>query len=171
MAVEWPSAERWLMGSASVDSLAGNHINMLCDTIGVRWGGSPAERRAAEYIRGQFDEFGLENTAIEDFDVNTWDSASSSISIVGESDRTIDVRASMFCPALDVTAPLVDVGFAMAHEVEPLGSRLDGAIALVAGAYRYKAGTAGRPGRRSGDHTVRSRRSADFPRPRWRLAR
>ena len=135
MAVEWPSAERWLMGSASVDSLAGNHINMLCDTIGVRWGGSPAERRAAEYIRGQFDEFGLGSAAIEDFEVNTWHSASSSISIVGESDRIIDVRASMFCPAVDVTTSLVDVGFGMAHEVEPLSSRLNGAIALISGAF------------------------------------
>ena len=54
MTVDWSTAERWLMGSASTDSLANKHINMLCDSIGIRWGGSEGERHAAEYIRSQF---------------------------------------------------------------------------------------------------------------------
>ena len=135
MVVEWLSAERWLMGSASVDSLTSKHINTLCDTIGVRWGGSANERRAAEYIRGQFDEFGLEAAVIEDFDVDTWESTASSITIQGEDDRGIDVRPSLFCPSVDVTAPLIDVGFGMPHELEPLLSKLEGAVVLIAGAY------------------------------------
>ena len=135
MVVEWLSAERWLMGSAFVDSLTSKHINTLCDTIGVRWGGSANERRAAEYIRGQFDEFGLEAAVIEDFDVDTWESTASSIKIQGEDDRGIDVRPSLFCPSVDVTAPLIDVGFGMPHELQPLLSKLEGAVVLIAGAY------------------------------------
>ena len=46
MTVEWDDAERWLMGSAWVDSLATTHINMLCDEIGPRWG-SPANLRGS----------------------------------------------------------------------------------------------------------------------------
>ena len=48
--------------------------------------------------------------------------------------RGIDVRPSLFCPSVDVTAPLIDVGFGMPHELEPLLSKLEGAVVLIAGA-------------------------------------
>lgn len=135
MKVDWNAAESWLMGNAWIGSLAHDHVRTLCDTIGSRWGGSDGERRAADYIRGQFESFGLQGASIEEFDLNTWESGSASIVINGESDRSLDVRPSLFCPAVDVTAPLVDVGFGMAHELAPLTARLSGAIALVSGAY------------------------------------
>ena len=101
MTVDWSTAERWLMGSASIDSLANKHINMLCDSIGIRWGGSQGEWRAAEYIRSQFESFGLQSASIENFQVNSWEATSADILISDETDRTIDARASLFCPSLN----------------------------------------------------------------------
>ena len=135
MTVDWPSAESSLMGNAWVCSRANDHVNMLCDSIGVRWGGSEGERRAAEYIRSRFEEYGLQETSTEEFEVDTWEATSSSISIDGEDDRILDVRPSLFCQSVTATAPIVDAGFGMAHEVGPLTGRLDGAIALISGAY------------------------------------
>ena len=71
MTVDWPSAESSLMGNAWVCSRANDHVNMLCDSIGVRWGGSEGERRAAEYIRSRFEEYGLQETSTEEFEVDT----------------------------------------------------------------------------------------------------
>ncbi len=135
MGVDWPSAERMLMGNAWIGSQANDHINMLCDSIGVRWGGSEGERRAAEYIGSRFEEYGLHGTSMEEFDLDTWEATASSIKIAGEEDRPIDIRPSLFCPPVTATAPLVDVGFGMAHEVEPLRASLGGAIGLIAGGY------------------------------------
>ena len=131
MAVDWSSAERSLMGGAWVGSQAPDHIYTLADSIGIRWAGTDAERRAAEYIRSRFDEYGLVSSAIEEFDLKTWDSSYSSISIVGEEDRGLDVRPSLFCPAVSVTGPLVNVGFGMLHEIEPLKDVLAGSVALI----------------------------------------
>ena len=137
MSVDWPSAERLLMGSAWIGSQANDHINMLSDEIGVRWGGTDGERRAAEYIKSRFEEYGLQNSTIEEFEVDTWEATSSSITLVGtgEEDRLIDIRPSLFCPPVNATASLIDVGFGMEHEVEPLRASLDGSIALISGAY------------------------------------
>ncbi len=135
MTIDWKTAESWLMGNAWVGSLAGDHVSMLCDTIGTRWGGSDGERRAADYIRGQFESFGLEDSAIEEFDANTWETRSASITLNGEIPRQLDVRPSLFCPPISITAPLVDVGFGMAHETEPLTAQLSGSIALISGSY------------------------------------
>ncbi len=135
MPVDWQTAESWLMGNAWVGSLASDHVRTLCDTIGTRWGGSDGERQAAEYIREQFESFGLEGSGIEEFDVSTWESESASITLNGVQPRRLDVRPSLFCPSVDLTAPLVDVGFGMDHEIEPLTPRLSGSIALMSGAY------------------------------------
>ena len=131
MAVNWSSAESSLMGGAWIGSQASEHIYTLADSIGIRWAGTDAERRAAEYIQSRFDEYGLVDSVIEEFDLKTWESSSSSIFIVGEEDRVIDVRPSLFCPAVSVTGPLVDVGFGMPHEIEPLKSALAGSVALI----------------------------------------
>lgn len=72
----------------------------MADSIGIRWAGTDAERCVAEYIRSRFDEDGLVGYATEEFDLNTWESSSSSISIVGEEDRGIDARPSLFYPAV-----------------------------------------------------------------------
>ncbi len=135
MGVDWPSAESSLMGKAWIGSQANDHMNMLCDTIGVRWGGTEGERRAAEYVKSRFEEYGLQETSTEEFEVDTWGALFSSISINGEDDRAIDIRPSLFCPPVAATAPLVDVGFGMEHEIEPLRANLDGAIAIISGAY------------------------------------
>lgn len=39
-------------------------------------------------------------SATEECDLNTWESSSFSISIVGEEYRGIDIRPSLFCPAV-----------------------------------------------------------------------
>jgi aminopeptidase YwaD len=137
MTVDWSSAESSLMGKAWIGSQANDHINMLCDSIGVRWGGTEGERRAGEYIKSRFEEYGLQGSSIEEFDLDTWEATSSSITIVGsgEEDRPIDIRPSLFCPPVNATAPLIDVGFGMAHEIEPLQARLKGSIALLSSAF------------------------------------
>lgn len=135
MSINWNAAESWLMGNAFVGSLANDHIRTLCDTIGSRWGGSDGECKAADYIRDQFDSFGLQDAVIEEFDAKTWEAESASIMIKGEEQRPLDVRPSLFCPTINVTAPLVDVGFGMQHETEPLTAELSGAIVLISGAY------------------------------------
>lgn len=135
MTMDWEKAESWIMGSAWIDSLVSNHINTLCDDIGVRWGGSEGEKQAAKYIISQFEKFGLDNIASEPFKLSTWECSSASIVIVGEEEKQIDVRPSLFCPEIVVTGPLVDVGYGMAHEIQGLGQDLTGAIALITGAY------------------------------------
>ena len=72
----------------------------MADRLVFCWAGTDAERCVAEYIRSRFDEDGLVGYAPEEFDLNTWESSSSSISIVGEEDRGIDARPSLFYTAV-----------------------------------------------------------------------
>ena len=135
MISNWKEVERWLMGSASIDSLASKHMSVLCDAIGVRWGGSGGERLAAEYIHSQFNEFNLHDPCIEAFSMDSWEASSSGISIVNEQERSIDARASLFCPSINTKASLVNVGYGMDHEVHQVRDDLKGAVALISSGY------------------------------------
>ncbi len=131
MGIDLGRADRWIMGEAWIGSSIGGHVQALCDDIGVRWGGSDGERRAAEYIAGCLGEYGLSDVRQEEFPLLSWRCDSAEISVAGEEDWVIDVRPTLSCPAVDVSAPLVDVGYGMPHETARVRERLAGSIALI----------------------------------------
>ena len=63
----WHEIDRFLMGEAWSGSLIKKHLTELADVIGPRWGGSPEDQRAAEYIREQMEIAGLDRADIEPF--------------------------------------------------------------------------------------------------------
>jgi len=131
MAWDWHEIDRFLMGEAWAGSLIEQQVAELCDVIGPRWGGSPEDRRAAEYIKDQMERAGLDRTDIEPFTIDTWDHGAVSITVV-ESDHAIASLPFLRCKPVDVAAPLVDTGHASVHEIEALGERINGAVALAA---------------------------------------
>ncbi len=137
MAIDWRTADRWLMGEAMTNTLIADYINTLCDDIGPRWGGTEAERRAADFIVSTQNKHGLRDAHVEEFPVRTWENPSASITVLadagrgGEAQWEADVRPCLFCPPVDVTGPLVDVGYGMEHEIGPVRARLKGAIVIM----------------------------------------
>jgi aminopeptidase YwaD len=131
MSKEWQSSDRWLMGEAWVGSRIGAHVTALCDDIGVRWAGTENERRAAQYIVKQLDSISLDEATIEEFELRTADCRSASMRLVGDNTWEAEIRPCLFCPSIDIKAPLVDVGFGMRHELDALGDRLQSAVVLI----------------------------------------
>jgi hypothetical protein len=127
------------MGEAMTGARVAGYINTLCDDIGPRWGGSEGERRAAEFIAATQEANGLKGTRIEEFPVRTWECNAASITVQPPSDQgqaggtpwDADVRPCLFCPPVNVSGALVDVGFGMEHELGPVKAKLNGAIAIM----------------------------------------
>ena len=129
------SVDRALMGRAWVGSQIASHISTLCDEIGVRWAGTTAECRAAEYVAGQFQSFGLRNASIEEFPLHSWECLDASLQAVSDTSQPLDIRPSLFCPSISTEAPLVDVGYGTPNDLRANESQLSGAIALINSAY------------------------------------
>ncbi len=127
---QWRTLDRWLMGEASVASAIPDHVQFLCEAIGSRWAGSEQERQAAAYVTSQLGSLGLSQARLEEFDLRTIDLATARLSLIGPGNRELDVRPCLFCPSINVEAPVVDVGFAMPHEVERAAERLRGSVVL-----------------------------------------
>ena len=101
------------------------HLEKLCVEIGARPIGSPANDRAADYIRDVFAALGW---AVEEqpYACTGWDCAAASLAV---GDEALAVEANAFSPACDVTAPAVP-----ASTLDELAAAdLTGKIALLHG--------------------------------------
>jgi hypothetical protein len=101
------------------------HLEKLCVEIGARPIGSPANDRAADYIRDVFAGLGL---AVEEqaYACTGWDCAAAALAVGAE---TLPVEANAFSPACDVTAAAIPA----ATLAELAAADLMGKIALLHG--------------------------------------
>ena len=95
MQLDWKDIDRFFFGSAWTDARIGERVQMLCEEIGPRWATSPQELRAAQYIRGQFAEEGLEEVELEEFELATYEYDKAEAVLVGR-DLSIDLVPRRF---------------------------------------------------------------------------
>ncbi|MBI2911433.1 MAG: M20/M25/M40 family metallo-hydrolase [Chloroflexi bacterium] len=100
------------------------HVLALAEGIGVRASGSPAERRAADYLAGQLRSWGY-HVSLQEFDFTYTEDASS---LVIQGENPIDVFRMAGSPEGDVSAALVDAGEGRAEE---LTGEVRGGVALI----------------------------------------
>ncbi|MBV7327158.1 M28 family peptidase [Chloroflexi bacterium TSY] len=130
MNLNWHTLDRWIMGEAWTGSSIREHLIELCDHIGPRWSSSEAERRTVDYICHQLVAVGLENAALEEYILDTWKLEQHRALLVEEG-LPIPILPFNRCPAFQLEAPLVDVGYGTPHNLEAVQERLIGAVAIM----------------------------------------
>ena len=182
--LDWTATDRWLSGEAWTGARIGEHARQLCDTIGPRWSGTDAEWRAIEYIRDQFSLAGLNEVAVEEFDMDCW--SWSKADVRSSDGARLDVLPFIGCGPFTIEANVVDVGYGTPREIAAVSKQLPGEIALMniayepftqpmPHAYRLRdvaaAGAAaaavidGKSGERREYHSAHDSRDPDFPSP------
>ncbi len=150
--LDWKEIDRFVFGSAWTDARITARAQVLCEEIGSRWATSQEERRAAEYIGGQFEEDGLEEAALELFELATWDYEKAEAVLV-ERDLHIDLLPFNRCPPCALQGQLVDAGYGTPDELADLGGELADAVAVMHLAFA--------PFTRPEPHAIRLQKLAD----------
>ena len=123
-----------VVGDARTSDFGWRILTDLTD-IGNRMAGSVGERRGAERIVAAYEEAGLRNAGLDEFEIPGWWRGDSAIEVSGPVTRrhadSHDVIALPGTPAGEVTAPLVDVGDGTYEAFETVSDELEGAIAMV----------------------------------------
>ncbi len=123
-----------VIGNARTSDFGWDLLTDLTD-LGDRMAGSAGERRGAERVVEAFEDAGLHNAGLDEFDVPGWWRGDSSLAIDGPMTRrhehSHEVIALPGTPAGEVTAPVVDVGDGTPAEFEAAADRLDGAVAMA----------------------------------------
>ncbi len=123
-----------VVGEARTSDFGWELLTDLTD-IGDRMAGSTGERRGAERVVGAYEEAGLRNAGLVEFEIPGWWRGDAALSVSGAVERRHDGSHETIAlpgtPAGEVTAPLVDVGNGTYDEFEEAGEALEGAIAMV----------------------------------------
>ncbi len=130
MALYWKVVDRWLMGEAFTGSRIREHLAELCDEIGPRWSSSAGERKAVAYIRDQMESEGLDNPALEEYQLETWSWESAKATVV-EDNTHIDLLPLNRCPPFVAEGKIVDVGYGTPRELETAKQDLSDAVAVM----------------------------------------
>ena len=123
-----------VVGDARTSDFGWKLLTDLTD-IGNRMAGSVGERRGAERVVAAYEEAGLRNAGLVEFEIPGWWRGDAALSVSGRVERRHDgsheTVALPGTPAGEVTAPLVDVGNGTYDEFEAAGDELEGAIAMA----------------------------------------
>ena len=123
-----------VVGDARTSDFGWRILTDLTD-IGNRMAGSVGERRGAERIVAAYEEAGLRNAGLDEFEIPGWWRGDSAIEVSGPVTRrhadSHDVIALPGTPAGEVSAPLVNVGDGTYETFEKVSDELEGAIAMV----------------------------------------
>ena len=123
-----------VVGDARTSDFGWTLLTDLTD-IGNRMAGSVGERRGAERVVEAYEDAGLRNAGLVEFEIPGWWRGDSAVEVSGSVTRRHDdsheVIALPGTPAGEVTAPLVDVGDGTYEAFEAAADELEGAIAMV----------------------------------------
>lgn len=105
-------------------------IEELVHGFGARFGGTEAEREAADFIQQKFESYGLKSWK-EEFHCLGWTRKETKLTVVSPRLVEMECIALPFCPPGSVEAPLVYLGEGDPQTYEDNRARLKGAIAMV----------------------------------------
>ena len=121
-----------ILGDVWTSSALWDTLRHLCDACNGRFAGTEDERRAAEFALARFQKDGLQNAAIEPFDMRGWQRGEARLELLdGGTARTLPCMALAGSPAGEVTAEMVDAGPGTPADFERLGDSVAGKAVLA----------------------------------------
>lgn len=106
-------------------------LEELVDRFGSRFGGSPQEVAAAEFIAEKFREAGADRVYTEKFECAGWTRKETKLTMTAPLQREFDCIALPYCPPGEIEGPLVYLGDGDPQTYEDNRDKMKGAIVMV----------------------------------------
>ena len=79
----------------------------LCDDYGSRFDGTDDALRAAEFVRGKFESYGIANARLESYDYRGWIRGPATLTVAHPINREIACISLPYCHPAEVSGDLV----------------------------------------------------------------
>ena len=119
-----------IIGEALTSDTAYQTVVALCDEIGIRFGGTEGEQRAARFLLLRMEESGLANAHLEELEYTGWVRGPATLEIVAPVPGPVTVIGLPYTPAADLTGDVVSVGQGEVEDFARLAGQLAGKIVL-----------------------------------------
>lgn len=119
-----------ILGNIYSSSEPMENLTILCDEYGSRTAGS-GDRGACEYMKSKFEEYGLENIRLEEFELEGWTRGPAFLEVKSPIQKEIPCISLPYNLAGEVEAKLVDLGDGAPDIYEKRRDEIEGNIVMV----------------------------------------
>lgn len=125
------ATDQKMVGDVFTDTEVMDNLTILCDNFGSRFGGTPGEKQAAEFLAQKMRDYGLQNVHMEPVDYLGWRRGAATLEIVHPIRKNIPCISLPHSPPATVEARLVDMGDGAPADFDAKAAEISGNIVLT----------------------------------------
>ena len=123
--------DKLLAGEIFTSTDIQKNLEILCDDLGSRFAGTPAEAEAAEFLRATLERYRLKDVHTEAFEYNGWARGAAKLTVTSPWQRELSCLSMPMSPSGRCSGKIIDLGMGSPETFDTLGAELKGNIALV----------------------------------------
>ena len=107
------------------------NLEILCDDLGSRFAGTPAEAEAAQFLQATLERYQLKDVHSEAFEYNGWTRGTAKLTVTSPWQRELSCLSMPMSPSGKCSGRIIDLGTGSPETFDTLQAELKGNIALV----------------------------------------
>ncbi len=123
--------DRQMVGDIFTDTEVMDNLTILCDEFGSRFGGTPGEKQAADFLAQKMRDYGLQNIHLEPVEYLGWRRGPATLEIIHPIQKTIPCISLPHSPPATVEARLVDMGDGAPADFDARAAEISGNVVLT----------------------------------------
>lgn len=130
--------DRQMVGDVYTSSEVMDNLTILCDEFGSRFGGTPGEKQAADFMQAKLIAYGLQNVHLEPIHYIGWRRGSVKLEIIAPIQMELPCISLPHSPACQLEGTLIDMGEGAPEDFEARADEIRGRIVLTTSEARPK---------------------------------
>ncbi len=132
--------DKKIAGDCYTSTEAMDNLTVLCDEFGSRFGGTPGEKQAADFMKAKLEEYGCTNVKLESFEYTGWIRGTAKLEVVEPIQKIIPCISLPHSPPANFTAELYDAGDGAPDTFSEHAADMKGKV-ILADSQTYPAGS------------------------------
>ena len=125
------ATDQKIIGDVYTSTELMDNLTILCDEFGSRFGGTPGEKPAADFLKAKLEAYGLQNVYLEEVPYEGWRRGTASLEILEPIQRTIPCISLPHSPPANLEAELVDMDEGAPDDFDARADEIAGKIVLA----------------------------------------
>ncbi len=125
------SLDRQIMGDVYTTTEVMDNLTILCDDFGSRFGGTPGEKLAADFMKAKLEEYGLSNVHLEPIAYTGWRRGSVKLEILEPIQMEVPCITLPHSPPCALEGYVVDLGDGAPEDFDKRADEIKGKVVLV----------------------------------------
>ena len=125
------SLDRQIIGDVYTTTETMDNLTILCDDFGSRFGGTPGEKQAANFMKAKLEEYGLSNVHLEPIEYTGWRRGDVKLEILEPIQAELPCITLPHSPPCNLDGTLVDLGDGAPEDFDQRVDEIKGNIVLT----------------------------------------